>query len=69
MVKKTEPIEETPRIDPTANTLLFNFLHENNLKLVVTALDQENPFVEGAGFVLTTKPLLVVKAEYKEAAE
>lgn len=50
---------------PNPNELLNQFLQDNNLKLTVAALDQENPFVPNRGFVLTEKPLLVVSVEYK----
>jgi hypothetical protein len=56
-----------PRVDP--NQLLFTLLKEHKLKLSVSALSQENPFIENKGFVLTEKPLLVVSAAYEEATQ
>ncbi len=46
------------KVDP--NKLLFDFLQEHNLKLTVTALNEENPFI-GDGFVLTDRPLLKIQ--------
>lgn len=48
------------------NRLLYRLLEENNLKIDVTALDETNPFIDGKGFVLTERPLLIVTAKYKE---
>jgi len=51
-----------PPADP--NQLLHYFLESNNLRLTVTAIEDENPFV-GTGFILTQKPLLKISVEYK----
>ena len=60
---QTDPIPEDTREEP--NKLLHRLLTDNNLKIKVAALSEENPFI-GNGFVLTDRPLLVVKAEYKK---
>lgn len=65
--KKSSPKPEvvsTPRVD--SNTLLNSFLVENNLILEVSAISDDNSYVEGKGFVLTDKPLLIVSARYRE---
>lgn len=60
---KTEVVS-TPRVD--SNTLLNSFLVENNLILEVSAISDDNSYVEGKGFVLTDKPLLIVSARYRD---
>jgi len=47
------------------NELLYQFLEMNHLKLVVTVIEGETPFIGERGFVLTDKPLLVVSAVIK----
>lgn len=60
--EKAEIKNATPLPDP--NKLLYEFLKEMNLRLVVTTFEAgENPFVE-TGFVLTDKPLLKISVEY-----
>jgi len=58
----TYPTPNSIKLDP--NQLLHYFLENNNLKLTVTAIEDENPFV-GTGFILTQKPLLKISVEYK----
>lgn len=65
--KKGSPkpqVVDAPRVD--SNTLLNSFLIENNLILEVSAISDDNSYVEGKGFVLTDKPLLIVSARYRE---
>jgi len=65
--KKGSPKQEVvsaPRVD--SNTLLNSFLVENNLILEVSAISDDNSYVEGKGFVLTDKPLLIVSARYRD---
>lgn len=61
---KKEVMEEKNDLLPDPNKLLYEFLTENNLKLVVSTFEQgDTPFV-GTGFVLTDKPLLKITVEY-----
>ena len=62
-------IIDEPPIDgtinkPDPNKLLHDFLEEHKLKLIVEAIDEENPFI-GTGFILTDKPLLKIVCEHK----
>lgn len=52
----------TPPENP--NQLLHKLLEDNGLVLTVSAISDNN-YIEGAGYVLTDKPLLVVTAKYK----
>lgn len=65
---KTAPVQpvavaETP-LDPT--THFQQWLAENNYQIHIEALTENNPFLQGKGFVLTDKPLLVVTIKKKE---
>lgn len=62
-VSTVKPSQETPS-DP--NTHLNQWLTDNNYEITVEALTEHNPFLEGKGFVLTDKPLLVVTVKRKE---
>ena len=64
--QSTTGTTDQEREDPTQ--LLHRLLQENNLKVKVEALDEENPFI-GNGFVLTSKPLLIIRAEYREESK
>jgi len=55
--------QEKP-LDP--NTDFYNWLNEKNYKVTVEALAGNTPFLPEHGFVLTDKPLLVVKVVKKE---
>ena len=63
--EKTTVVKEdkTTPIDP--NIHLYQFLNDNDYEINVEALTAANPFIEGAGFVLTEKPLLVIKVTKK----
>ena len=60
---KQEVVTQTPPTDP--NELLQTFLKDNNLVLTVSAISDNNSYVVGQGFILTEKPLLVIKVKYK----
>lgn len=68
--KTTSVPESTPATTPEKTTLtpdahLQQFLTENNYELSVDALTNTNPYLEGKGFVLTDKPLLVISVKKK----
>lgn len=48
------------------NIHLYQWLIDNNYELSVDAMSDKNPFLDGKGFVLTDKPLLVVTVKKKE---
>jgi len=50
---------------PDANTLLFDFLTKNNISLDVETLDSNVPYLGERGFALVDKPILIIKAKYK----
>lgn len=54
---------DTPQ-DPNAH--FHQWLTENKYAVSVDALSDTNPYLEGKGFVLTDKPLLVVTIKKKE---
>jgi len=60
----SEKIPETTPLDP--NTAFNKWLTDNNYEVSVDALSDKNPFLEGKGFVLTDKPLLVITVKKKE---
>lgn len=57
--------ETITHVTADPNQLLNTFLTENNLLLTVDALSDGNSYIEGKGFVLTDKPLLIITAKYK----
>lgn len=72
---KTAPASSTEQVTPETlktpetldpNTHLHQWLRDNNYQIQVEALTENNPFVDGKGFVLTDKPLLVVTVKKKE---
>lgn len=65
--KKTSPREEKKVVSqPDPNILLNDFLNAHGLTISVSALTNDNAFIEGKGFVLTDKPLLIISAQYKD---
>lgn len=69
--KNAIPPQETIDTKPSTEVLepnvhLHQFLNDNGYELSVDALTEKNPFLEGRGFVLTDKPLLVVTVKKKE---
>lgn len=61
---------KTPNGTPTdPNIHLYQWLSDNNYELSVDAMSEKNPFLDGRGFVLTDKPLLVVTVKKKEGKE
>lgn len=64
---KNTPVSDTEVQEPQdPNLHLHEWLKENNYQIKVEALTENNPFLEGKGFVLTDKPLLVVTVKKKE---
>ncbi len=66
--KVTTPVsakssEEKP-LEP--NIHFYQWLNDNNYKVKIEALSGDSPFLAEHGFVITDKPLLVVKVVKKE---
>lgn len=64
---KDTATKATPTSPIEPNIHLYQFLNDNNYELSVGALTNTNPFIDGKGFVLTEKPLLVVSVRRKES--
>lgn len=60
----TPPV--TPMLPDDPNAHFHQWLTLNNYEVSVDALSDKNPYLEGKGFVLTDKPLLVVTIKKKE---
>lgn len=58
-------IQPPTELDP--NVHLYQWLNDNNYELTLDSLVGKNPFLSGQGFVMTDRPLLVVKVTKKEA--
>lgn len=64
-VPESTPSKPSEEQALTPDAHLQQFLKENNYELSVDALTNENPYLEGKGFVLTDKPLLVITVKKK----
>lgn len=57
---------KTPNGTPNdPNLHFYQWLNDNNYEFSIDALPQDNPLLEGKGFVLTDRPLLVFSVKRK----